>query len=102
MYSFSSPIVANLAGKDQLLLSGAELVASYDPGSGDELWSVKGTTMATCGTMVWHDDIAFASGGYPDAETIAVKADGSGEVMWRNRRSATNNRCSLTTGTCTP
>lgn len=84
-YSFSSPVIANAAGRDQLLLSGCEVVAAYDPASGSPLWSVKGTTNATCGTMVWDGDVVFASGGYPDAETLAVKADGSGEVLWRNR-----------------
>jgi hypothetical protein len=36
--------------------------------------------MATCGTMIWEGDVVVASGGYPKAETIAVKADGSGKV----------------------
>lgn len=82
--SFSSPIIAHVAGRDQLLLSGCELVSSYDPATGDRLWATPGTTMATCGTMVWDGDVVFASGGYPKAETIAVKADGSGKVLWTN------------------
>ena len=85
-YSFSSPVVANVAGRDQLLLSGCELVASYDPKTGKELWSTPGTTMATCGTMVWTGELVIASGGYPKAETICVKADGSGEVVWKNNQ----------------
>ena len=40
--------------------------------------------MATCGTVVWDDDTVYASGGYPKKETVAVKADGSGEIRWRN------------------
>jgi len=84
--SFSTPVVAHVAGRDQLLLSGADQVASFDPASGKQLWSVPGTTGATCGTMVWDGDIVFASGGYPKAETIAVKADGSGKVLWKNNQ----------------
>jgi outer membrane protein assembly factor BamB len=60
-------------------------VSSYDPKSGNILWSTPGTTMATCGTMVWTDDLVIASGGFPKAETIAVKADGSGDVVWKTR-----------------
>ncbi len=86
MISFSSPVVGYVAGKDQLLISGAQKVSSYDPTNGNPLWSVDGTTFATCGTMVWEGDIVFASGGYPKAETLAVKADGSGEVLWRNNQ----------------
>ena len=86
MITFSTPVVAHVAGKDQLLLSGAMQVASYDPANGKPLWSTPGTTAATCGTMVWDGDIVFASGGYPKPETIAVKADGSGTVLWTNNQ----------------
>lgn len=82
--TFSSPVVTHVAGKDQLLISGGEKVAAYDPSNGKLLWSVPGTTFATCGTMVWDGDIVFASGGYPKAETLAVKASGKHEVLWRN------------------
>ncbi|MEK6258508.1 MAG: PQQ-binding-like beta-propeller repeat protein [Planctomycetota bacterium] len=86
MITFSTPIVAHVAGKDQLLISGAMQVASYDPADGTPLWTTPGTTAATCGTMVWEGDIVFASGGFPKAETIAVKADGSGTVLWTNNQ----------------
>lgn len=84
--SYSSPVVAHLAGRDQLLLSGADQVCSYDPNDGKLLWSAPGTTAATCGTIVWDGDIVFASGGYPKSETLAIKADGSGEVLWKNSK----------------
>lgn len=84
--SFSTPVVAHIAGRDQLLLSGAERVASYDPNNGRMLWNVVGTTGATCGTMVWQGNLVFASGGYPKAETLAVAADGSRQVVWRNNQ----------------
>jgi hypothetical protein len=86
MITFSTPMIAHVAGKDQLLISGAQKVSAYDPATGKPLWSVDGTTLATCGTMVWDGEIVFASGGYPKAETLAIKADGSGEVLWRNNQ----------------
>lgn len=84
--TFSSPVVAHVAGRDQLLLSGANTVSSFDPATGKPLWSAPGTTAATCGTMVWDGDIVVASGGYPKAETIAFKADGSGRELWKNNQ----------------
>lgn len=84
MITFSTPVIAHVAAKDQLLISGAQKVSSYNPANGEALWSVEGTTFATCGTMVWDGEIVFASGGYPKKETIAVKADGSGKVLWQN------------------
>ena len=85
LVSFSSPIVGHVAGRDQLLLSGCRAVTSYDPQTGKPLWTTEATTQATCGTMVWSDDLVFASGGYPDKETVAIRADGSGGIVWRNR-----------------
>ena len=84
--SWSSPIVANISGRDQLLISGCDKVTSFNPSNGRELWSVAATTMATCGTMVWEGDLVFASGGYPKAETVCIRADGSGRIVWKNRQ----------------
>ena len=81
--SFSSPIVTTIAGKDQLLISGCESVSSFNPSNGQEIWSVAATTMATCGTVVWDGGMVFASGGYPKAETVGLRAD-TGQVVWRN------------------
>lgn len=85
--SFSTPVIAHVAGKDQLLLTGNEKITSFDPVTGKELWSTKGVATATCGTVVWNNDTVFGSGGYPQSETAAVKADGSGEVVWHNNQS---------------
>ncbi len=81
---WSSPIVGQVAGRDQLLLSGFEQMAAFDPGNGKSLWSTPCLTHATCGTAVWEDGVVFASGGYPKAETVAVRADGSGKILWKN------------------
>ena len=82
--NWSAPIVGNVAGKDQLFISGCEMIASYDPATGRPLWSQPCLTMATCGTVVWDNDTVYASGGYPKRQTVAVKADGSGNIPWSN------------------
>ncbi len=84
MLVWSSPIVGQVAGKDQLLLSGFEKMSAFDPSNGRQLWSTPCLTVATCGTAIWSGDVTFASGGYPKAETVAVKADGSGQILWKN------------------
>ncbi len=84
--SFSSPIVAQVGGRDQILLSGGNMLAGYDPADGKLLWSSPVTTMATCGTVVWDGDLVFASGGYPKSETACVRGDGSGRVVWTNQQ----------------
>ena len=85
--TFSSPVVTNHAGKDYLLISGGDSVAAYDPMTGKQRWQTPGTTMATCGTMVWDDGIVFASGGYPKSETIAFDI-ATGKSLWTNNQKA--------------
>jgi outer membrane protein assembly factor BamB len=82
--TFSSPVVTTHQGKDYLLISGYEFIRAYDPANGKELWATKGAATATCGTMVWDDGIVFASGGYPQSETIALDIT-NGKVKWRNK-----------------
>ena len=83
--SFSSPVVAEVAGREQLLLTGLDQLISYHPATGKQLWATNVLTSATCGTVVWDSQTVYASGGYPKAETAAIAADGSGRVLWRNR-----------------
>ncbi len=86
--SYSTPVVAKVGGSEQLLLSGTQKVLSYDPSNGKERWTVPGKWQVTCGTMVWDGDLVFASGGYPAQQTLAIKADGSGSVVWENGQKA--------------
>jgi outer membrane protein assembly factor BamB len=81
--TYSSPTVANVGGRERLLISGASLIHSYDPDTGDEQWNTAGPSSATCGTMVWDGDIAIASGGYPEAGTFGVNAS-TGAKLWGN------------------
>lgn len=85
--TYSSPIVATVAGRDQLLISGCNHVVSYEPLTGKEIWKTRATSEATCGTIVWDKNHVFASGGFPERQTVCIKADGSGEIVWQNSTS---------------
>lgn len=82
--SYSTPSILPIGGRDVMSISGADLIAAYDPATGTPLWNVPGTSAATCGTIVADGGILFASGGYPKPGTFAVRATGSGEVLWKN------------------
>jgi hypothetical protein len=83
--SFSSPVIASLPGGDQLLMCGQNFVTSLDPMTGKQLWATQGTSMATCGTVVWDGAHVYASGGFPGSETIGLDATQRGKVLWRNK-----------------
>jgi outer membrane protein assembly factor BamB len=80
--SYSSPAIANVGGLDQLLISGGGAVTSYDPASGEKIWSTPAIAETTCGTIVVSGERIFASGGYPDRETVCLSADG--KKLWSN------------------
>ena len=82
--SYSSPMVARVGGRDQLLISGNDSVSSYDPATGNRLWQTECIAEATCGTIVVSGDRIFASGGYPESETVCLSADG--EHVWSNNK----------------
>lgn len=80
--SYSSPTVARVGDRDQLLISGDNAVTSYDPANGQELWRTPGTAGSTCGTIVLGNDRILASGGYPEKETVCLSS--TGEKLWSN------------------
>ncbi|MEM6910143.1 MAG: PQQ-binding-like beta-propeller repeat protein [Verrucomicrobiota bacterium] len=80
--NWATPVVAKVAGRDQLLISGTGKVSSYDPSNGRTLWEVPSKLEVACGTAVWWEDMVFASGGFPAKETLGVKATGRGQVVW--------------------
>lgn len=83
--SFATPAVAEVAGKSQLLLHGQDKVISYDPATGDVLWECEGPATVCANTMCWSGDLVFASGGFPQANVFAIRADGSGKIEWRKK-----------------
>lgn len=83
--TYASPIVAHVAGRDQILLAGADRVVSYAPDTGEQLWSCEGVTTSCVGTVVWNEQHVFASGGHPGEETICIDAS-NGEPVWRVNR----------------
>ncbi len=81
--SNSSPVALNLAGRDQLLVSGSKDEFSYNPKTGAPLWSFESQSNSAVATAVPCGEFVLASNGFRGAETVCVRADGSAEVVWR-------------------
>lgn len=91
--SFATPIVAYIADHWQLLMNGKKTVASYDPATGELLWSHESAAVVACNTMAFGNEHVFASGGMPDKETTCLRAainiDGPRLVWKKNKPSST-------------
>jgi hypothetical protein len=82
--NYVSPIVLRAEGKDQLFLTGCELVSALDPSTGKLLWETKGSTTECVTSTVTDGRLMFTSGGYPKNHVSAVRMDGSAKVVWEN------------------
>lgn len=82
--NYASPIVLNVAGRDQLLLTGCDLVTSLDPLTGNKNWEIKGSTTECVTSTVTDGEHIYTSGGFPKNHLAAVRADGSSKVAWQN------------------
>lgn len=88
--SWSTPVIAEVSGRQQLLLSVPFRVRSFDPLTGQEYWRSEGTN-ALCYTSPLTDgSLVVAMGGY-NGMSLAVRGDGTGDVtgthrVWRHPR----------------
>jgi outer membrane protein assembly factor BamB len=82
--NYTSPIILHVAGKDQLLFSGCDLVTSFEPLTGKKLWEIKGSTEECVTSTVTDGELIYTSGGYPKNHLSAIRADGSGKIAWEN------------------
>jgi len=83
--NYASPIVLHVGGRDQLLLTGCDLVSAFEPASGKKLWEIEGATTECVTSTVTDGNLIITSGGYPRNHMSAIRADGSGEVVWQNK-----------------
>lgn len=93
--AFSSPIIADLAGKRQIIVQSRLALHGVDPATGDELWSqevphFRGMNILT--PMVWGDDTILTSS-YREGTflyRVQQQDDGtwSSEQVWRHKAHA--------------
>ena len=82
--NYASPVIYELDGRQQLIMTGCDLVSSYNPRTGKKLWEIKGSTTECVTTTVTDGVHVYSSGGYPKNHVSAIRADGSGKIAWSN------------------
>lgn len=93
--SYCTPILREIDGRNQLILSGSISVASYDPDTGDQHWVIDGPTEQFVASLVYNEDLnlLFLTCGFPQKHMLAIRPDGSGNVtkthvVWRDTAGA--------------
>jgi outer membrane protein assembly factor BamB len=82
--SFGTPLLVRQDERWQLLHSGNQELTSYDPATGEILWTTDGPASTTANTPVHMPGLVVVTGGYPQRAIMGIRADGSGEVLWNH------------------
>ena len=78
--SYCVPIIAEAGGKTQMVLSGSESVASYNPEDGAPIWNINGPTEQYVASLVYGQGLFFLTAGFPDYHNMAIRPDGVGDI----------------------
>lgn len=80
--SYCVPIIRDLGGRTQMVLSGTKCITSYDPRAAQLLWMIDGPTEQYVASLVHSERTGwlYMTGGFPDHHLMAIRPDGSGNV----------------------
>jgi outer membrane protein assembly factor BamB len=89
--SYCTPMIINVEGKKQLVLSGSKCVAAYDPDTGKRLWIMEGPTEQFVASLTYTDGVVLVTGGYPELHIVAIDPRGRGnvansDILWRTHK----------------
>jgi outer membrane protein assembly factor BamB len=91
--SYSAALIRELAGRTQLIQCGDRCVASFDPDTGRQLWTVDGPSQEFVATPVYSEraGLVFVSSSWPKQILLAIRPDGKGDVTethiaWRDAK----------------
>jgi len=89
--SYCTPIIRQIDGRNQMVLSGTMCLASYDPDTGKQHWLIDGPTEQFVASIVYNGELLFMTCGFPDRFIQAIRPDGRGNVtdthvLWQKDR----------------
>jgi outer membrane protein assembly factor BamB len=92
--SYVTPLIREVAGRTQMVLSGSLHIASLDPRTGQTYWTVDGPAEQFVASPVFDGEKFYLAGGYPTHHVLGIRPDGKGNVTdthvaWH----ATNAKC---------
>jgi outer membrane protein assembly factor BamB len=102
--AYSTPLVINVAGLDQLVSTGGEWVVAYDPATGEELWRARYPGgYSNVPRPVFGKGLVFVAAGYDTPWLYAIRPDGRGDVTgshveWKLQKGAPLNPSPLLAG----
>lgn len=101
--AYSTPLVTRAQGADQLISTGGDWVAAYEPLTGKEIWRSRYDGYSLVPKPVAGHGLVFVSSSYDNAVLYAIRPDGAGDitnshVAWTMRKGAPHNPSPLLHG----
>ena len=78
--SYVTPIIREIDGQMQMVLSGSEHITGMDPRTGSTLWTIEGPTEQFVASIVFDGERFFMADGFPDYHVMAIDPTGRGDV----------------------
>ncbi len=93
--SYSTPLIREIGNRIQIIHSGNQSVAGYNPNDGSVFWIVEGPSEEFVASPVYSDvsGLVYISSSYPQRHLLAIRLNGSGNVTqthiaWRSTEGA--------------
>jgi outer membrane protein assembly factor BamB len=91
--SYCTPLIVDAAGKKQMVMSGSNCVASYNPDDGKQWWIIDGPTEQYVASLVYLNNIFCMAAGFPTYHVMGIRPDGEGNVtkthvLWHEKKRA--------------
>jgi outer membrane protein assembly factor BamB len=91
--SYTVPLIRDIAGRTQMILTGTKCTTTYDPNNGKLHWIIDGPTEQFVASPVYSEKtgLVYITGGFPDHHILAIKPNGKGNVtdtkiVWRTNK----------------
>ena len=80
--SYSAPLIREMAGRTQMIQCGDRCVASFDPDTGQQLWTVDGPSEEFVATPTFSEEtgLVYISSSWPKRVLLAIRPDGRENV----------------------
>jgi outer membrane protein assembly factor BamB len=82
--AYSTPLIIQVQGKDQLIIPAAEYLYSHDPNTGAELWKIHYPGFSNVPRPIYGHGLLYICTGFGKPELWAIRPGSAGEVTEAN------------------
>ena len=78
--SYVTPLLREIDGRMQAVMTGSKRVLSLDPRTGKPIWWIEGPTEQFVASMVFDGSDFYLTAGFPTYHVMSIRPDGQGDV----------------------